>query len=91
LNDAKLFALLGMSATELKEELAKGNSVVEVAASKNVSKQQVIDVIAQTQVDAQIQGEHHGDAPTGKTSNEQMLKAVEPKVLHVIEHKNEAP
>ncbi len=89
LNDAKLFSLLKISPAELKEELAKGKSVVEVAASKQVSKQQVIDVIAKTQVDAQIQGEKNGDVPKGNSSIEQMLKAIEPKVLQVIEHKNE--
>jgi hypothetical protein len=91
LNDAKLFALLNMSPTQLKQELATGKSVVEIAASKNVSKQQVIDVIAQTQVDAQLQGELHGDAATNNRSNEQMLRAIEPKVLQVIEHKSETP
>ncbi|MFF2155211.1 hypothetical protein ACFVVQ_07865 [Paenibacillus chitinolyticus] len=89
LNDAKLFSLLKISPAELKEELAKGKSVVEVAASKQVSKQQVIDVIAKTQVDGQIQGEKNGDVPKGNSSIEQMLKAIEPKVLQVIEHKNE--
>ncbi|WP_205516743.1 hypothetical protein [Paenibacillus sp. SYP-B3998] len=91
LNDAKLFALLKISPTELKQELAKGKSVVEIAASKNVSKQQVIDVIAKTQVDAQIQGENNGDVPKSNLSNEQLLKAIEPKVLQVIEHKTETP
>ncbi|MEF3307826.1 hypothetical protein PV433_02795 [Paenibacillus sp. GYB004] len=91
LNDAKLFALLQMSPAELKQELAKGKSVVEVAASKNISKQQVIDVIAQTQVDAQIQGELNGDVPKSNRSNEQLLKAIEPKVMHIIEHKTETP
>ncbi|MBV6713342.1 hypothetical protein [Paenibacillus chitinolyticus] len=91
LNDAKLFSLLKISPAELKQELAKGKSVVEVAASKQVSKQQVIDVIAKTQVDGQIQGEKNGDVPPGNRSIEQMLKAIEPKVLQVIEHKNETP
>ncbi|UKS25197.1 hypothetical protein LOZ80_26880 [Paenibacillus sp. HWE-109] len=89
LNDAKLFALLKISPTELKEELAKGKSVVEIAASKNVSKQQVIDVIAKTQVDGQIQGENKGDVLKNNHSNEQMLKEIEPKVLQIIEYKTE--
>ncbi|MBM6382956.1 MAG: hypothetical protein JSY10_03025 [Paenibacillus sp.] len=91
LNDEKLFALLEISPEELKQELAKGKSVVEIAASRNVSKQQVIDVIAKTQIDGQIQGERNGDVPKSNRSNEQMLKAVEPKVLQVIEHKTETP
>lgn len=91
LNDAKLFSLLKISPEELKQELAKGKSVVEIAASKNVSKQQVIDVIAKTQVDGQIQGEINGEVPKGNRSNEQQLKAIEPKVLQIIEHKNETP
>ncbi|WP_291759580.1 hypothetical protein [Lysinibacillus sp. UBA5990] len=87
LNDEKLFSLLKISPTKLQQELAKGKSVVEIAASKNVSKQQVIDVIAQTQAEGQIQGENNDDVP----SSEQMMKAVEPKVLQVIEHKTETP
>lgn len=89
LNDAELLSLLKMSGPELKQELAKGKSVVEVAASKNVSKQQVIDVIAKTQVASQMQGEKNGDVPKGKLSNEQMVKAIEPKVLQIIEYKSE--
>lgn len=91
LNDATLFSLLQISPTELKQELAKGKSVVEIAASKNVSKQQVIDVIAKTQVDAQIQGETNGDVPKSNRSIEQLLKAIEPKVELIVEHKNEIP
>lgn len=86
LNDEKLFSILKINAQELKQELATGKTVVEIAASKNVSKQQVIDVIAKTQVDAQIQGGNTGDH-----SMEQMLKDIEPKVLQVIEHKTETP
>ncbi|QDS38005.1 hypothetical protein FPS98_00405 [Brevibacillus brevis] len=86
LNDEKLFALLKITPTELKQELAKGKSVVEIAASKNISKQQVIDVIAKTQAEGQLQGD-------GVTISDdllkQMMKAVEPKVLQVIEHKTE--
>lgn len=91
LNDAKLFSLLKISPTELKQELAKGKSVVEIAASKNISKQQVIDVIAKTQADLQIQGENNGDVPKNNLSHEQLSKAIEPKVLRVIEHKTETP
>ncbi len=91
LNDDKLFSLLNMSATELKQELAKGKSVVEIATAKHVSKQQVIDVIAKTQVDLQMQGEANGDVPKSNLSNEQMLKAIEPKVLQVIEYKTVTP
>ncbi|MFB6367461.1 hypothetical protein ACFCP7_26125 [Paenibacillus elgii] len=90
LNDEKLFSLLKISPTDLKQELAKGKSVVEVAASKNVSKQQVMDVIAKTQVEKQLQGEQNG-ATLSNRAKEQMMKAVEPKVLQVIEHKTETP
>lgn len=90
MNDDKLFALLKMSPSELKQELAKGKSVVEIAAAKHISKQQVIDVIATTQAEGQIQAEQ-----TGKTKNDllmkQIKKALEPKVLQVIEHKTETP
>jgi hypothetical protein len=44
----------------LKKELATGKSVVEIASSKNVSKQQVIGVIAKKQVDGQINSENKG-------------------------------
>ncbi|WP_419392804.1 hypothetical protein [Cytobacillus praedii] len=91
INDEKLFSLLKMNPTELKQELAKGKSVVEIAASKNVSKQQVIDVIAKTQVESQIQAEQNGEIPKNNQSTEQLIKAIEPKVLQVIEHKTETP
>lgn len=91
INDDKLFSLLKMDPTELKQELAKGKSIVEIAASKNVSKQQVIDVIAKTQVERQIQAEQNGEIPKNNHSTEQLLKAIEPKVLQVIEHKTETP
>ncbi len=83
LNDEKLFSLLKINGQELKQELAKGKTVVEIAASKNVSKQQVIDVIANTQ--AQIQVGNNND------QMEQMKKNIEPKVVHIIEHKTETP
>ena len=83
LNDEKLFSLLKLNAQELKKELAMGKTVVEIAASKNVSKQQVIDAIAQTQ--AQIQVGNNDD------QMEQMKKNIEPKVVHIIEHKTETP
>lgn len=91
LNDAKLFSLLKISATELKQELGKGKTVVEIAAEKNVSKQQVIDVISNTQVDVQIEGEQSGEIPNNNRSKEEMLKDIEPKVLQVIEHRTETP
>ncbi|WNC15832.1 hypothetical protein [Brevibacillus brevis] len=86
LNDEKLFALLQISPTELKQELSKGKSVVEVAASKNVSRQQLIDVIAKTQVDRELEG-----AVISEQQLSQMLKGIEPKVIYVIEHKSETP
>ncbi|MET3291178.1 UNVERIFIED_CONTAM: hypothetical protein ABID98_003748 [Brevibacillus sp. OAP136] len=91
LNDEKLFSLLQMSPAELKQELAKGKSVVEIAAAKNVSKQQVINVIATTQAKGQLQGEQSGDNPQNDSSLEQMKQAVEPKVVQVIDHKTETP
>ncbi|MGG4455370.1 hypothetical protein [Brevibacillus porteri] len=86
LNDEKLFALLKISPTELKQELAKGKTVVEIAASKNVTKQQVIDVIAETQARGQLQGD---GVPITEKALKEMMKAVEPKVVHIIEHKTE--
>ncbi|MBE1446228.1 hypothetical protein [Paenibacillus sp. OAS669] len=91
LNDESLFSLLNMSPAELKQQLAKGQSVVEIAASKHVSKQQVIDVIANTQAEGQIQAEQNGEIPKSHPSKEQMKKALEPKILPVIEHKTETP
>lgn len=86
LNDENLLSLLKINSQELKKELATGKTVVEIAASKNVSKQQVINVVAKTQVHAQIQGGNNGDR-----SIEQMLKDIEPKVVQVIDHKTETP
>jgi predicted DNA-binding protein YlxM (UPF0122 family) len=88
LNDEKLFSLLKITPQELKQELATGKSVIEIAASKNISKQQVIDVIARTQTEVQIQGENNGEVPKNNRSMEQRLKDIEPKVLQAIEYKN---
>ncbi|MFC6455030.1 hypothetical protein [Paenibacillus vulneris] len=91
LNDENLLSLLNMSPAELKQQLAKGQSVVDIAASKHVSKQQVIDVIANTQAEGQIQAEQNGEIPKSHPLKEQMKKALEPKILPVIEHKTETP
>ncbi|UNK15855.1 hypothetical protein MNQ98_14940 [Paenibacillus sp. N3/727] len=88
LNDEKLFSLLKISGAELKQEIAKGKSVVEIAASKNVSKQQVIDVIAKTQVERQYKAEQNGVTISNRLM-EQMMKEIEPKVLKIIEQKTE--
>ncbi|MCG7407047.1 hypothetical protein MH117_06420 [Paenibacillus sp. ACRRX] len=88
LNDEKLFSLLQIGPTVLKQELAQGKSVVEIAASKNVSKQQVIDVIARTQAENQYKADHDGGT-ISELLMKKMMKAVEPKVLAVIEHKTE--
>ncbi|QQZ59003.1 hypothetical protein JI735_19970 [Paenibacillus sonchi] len=91
LNDEKLFALLDMSPEDLKQELAKGASVVEIAASKKISKQQVVDIIATTQAKKQIQDDPNGGAAVDDHTLEQLKQAVEPKVLQMIEHKTETP
>lgn len=91
LNDEKLFALLDMSPEDLKQELAKGASVAEIAASKKISKQQVVDIIANTQAKKQVQADPHGGAAVDDPTLEQLKQAVEPKVLKVIEHKTEMP
>jgi hypothetical protein len=88
LNDDKLISLLRMSTQELKQELAKGKSVVEIAASRNVTKQQLLDAIGETQVDAQIQAEKKGQVPKSGSS---MEKDVARKVERVIEHKTDTP
>lgn len=59
---------------------------MEVAASKNVSRQQLIDVIAKTQVDRELEG-----AVISEKQLSQMVKGIEPKVIDVIEHKSETP
>jgi hypothetical protein len=64
---------------------------VEIAASKNVSKQQVVEVIATKQIEVQIQAEQNGETPRNNRSKEQMLKDIEPKVLQIIERKIETP
>ncbi|MCR8641102.1 hypothetical protein NV379_00400 [Paenibacillus sp. N1-5-1-14] len=88
LNDDKLFALLKITPQQLKEELAKGKSVAEIAASKNISKQQVYDVIANTQVDIQLEAEKNGVVPNNNRSKEQMLKEISPKLAPILDHKN---
>ena len=39
----------------------------------------------------QTQGEANGEIPNNNLSMEQMLKAIEPKVLQVIEYKTDTP
>ncbi|MBW5469476.1 hypothetical protein GPJ61_16580 [Brevibacillus formosus] len=87
-NDEKLLALLKMSATELKEELAKGKTVVEIAASKNVSRQQVIDVIGKTMVEGQLQ-DGKNKVTISDELLKQMIKDSEQKIIPIIEHKTE--
>lgn len=81
LNNEDLFSLLDMSARELKQQLDTGKSVVEIAASKNVSKQAVIEVIAKAQIEVQFEGEE-----TKET--EEMIEDLKVKILHVIEYKS---
>ncbi|NQF14965.1 hypothetical protein HPY31_13695 [Brevibacillus sp. HB1.3] len=88
LNDEKLLALLKMSATELKEELAKGKTVVEIAGSKNVSRQQVIDVIGRTMAEGQLQ-DGKNKVTISDELLKQMIKSSEPKIIPIIEHKTE--
>ncbi|PFL58804.1 hypothetical protein COJ27_26170 [Bacillus cereus] len=78
--------MLKISATELKQELAKGNTVLESGADKNVSKQQVVDVISNTQIDVQIEG-----TLKSNRSKEERLKDIVPLVLQIIKHKTETP
>ena len=91
LNDDKLFSLLQISPTEFKEELAKGQSVADIAASKNITKQQVLEVIAITQVEKQLEAEQNGVVPKSNISKEQLLKEIEPKLLPILDLKNETP
>ncbi|MGE7997729.1 hypothetical protein ACQKOF_03465 [Lysinibacillus sp. NPDC093190] len=81
LNNQDLFSLLKMNATELKQESTTGKSVVEIASSKNVSTQEVIEVIAKAQKEVQFKG--------GETEEmiEEYSKCIELKVLQVIEYK----
>lgn len=88
LNNEKLISLLQMNTQELKHELAAGKSVVEIAASRNVSKQLLMDAIATAQVDAQIQAENKGEVLKSGSS---MEKDIAKKVEQVIEHKTETP
>ncbi len=81
LNNLDLFSLLNMSARELKQELDTGKSVVDIAASKNVSKKDVMDVIAKAQIEVQFEGEE-----TKET--EEMMEDLLVKILHVIEYKS---
>lgn len=81
LNNLDLFSLFNMSARELKQELDTGKSVVEIAASKNVSKKDVMEVIAKAQLEVQFEGEK-----TKET--EEMIEDLQVKILHVIEYKS---
>lgn len=81
LNNPELFSLLNMTPGELKQVLDTGKSVVEIAASKNISTQDVIEVIAKEQLKRQFEGEE-------KEATEGMIEDLKVKVLHVIEYKS---
>lgn len=85
LNNQDLFALLNMNATELKQELATGKSVVEIAASKNVSTQDVIEVITKAQIEVQLEGE---ETEVTEEMIEDLKVSLKVKVLQVIEYKS---
>ncbi|REE67579.1 hypothetical protein A8990_1426 [Paenibacillus taihuensis] len=87
LNDVKLFSLLKMSAQELKDELATGKSVLEIAASRHVTEKEVIEAISETQIEGQIQAENKGEVP--KSKRDSLEKDIAKKVAAVIEHKTE--
>lgn len=82
LNNQDLFSLLNMNAAELKQELATGKSVVEIASSKNISTQEVIKVIAKAQKEVQFEGEET------EMTLEEFIKGIEIKILYVIEYKS---
>lgn len=81
LNNPELFSLLDMTPGELKQNLDTGKSVVEIAASKNISTQDVLEVIAKEQLKRQFEGEE-------KKETEGMIEDLKVKVLHVIEYKS---
>lgn len=82
LNNPDLFSLLNMTPGELKQNLDTGKSVVEIAASKNIATQDVIEVIAKEQLKRQFEGEEE------KKATEEMIEDLKVKVLHVLEYKN---
>ncbi|PRZ13823.1 hypothetical protein CLV36_10713 [Laceyella sediminis] len=85
LNNPQLFSLLQMDAATLKQALDSGKSVLDVAASKNVSEKQVIDVIVQAQVKVQQQAEKDGKVPP--TPIDELIRGIELKVKQVVEHR----
>lgn len=82
LNNPDLFSLLNMNPGELKQNLDTGKSVVEIAASKNIATQDVIEVIAKEQLKRQFEGEEE------KKATEEMIEDLKVKVLHVLEYKS---
>lgn len=82
LNNPDLFSLLNMTPGELKQNLDTGKSVVEIAASKNIATQDVIEVIAKEQLKRQFEGEEE------KKATEEMIEDLKVKVLHVLEYKS---
>ncbi|RAP26210.1 hypothetical protein C2W64_02042 [Brevibacillus laterosporus] len=77
----KLFDLLGMSATTLKQALDSGKSIFEIAASKNISKQQVLDVIVEASMKDQIEF----DKKEGFQTSPDLSKDLNKKVEHVLD------
>nr|WP_113759206.1 hypothetical protein [Brevibacillus laterosporus] len=80
LNNEELFKLLGMDASTLKKELDTGKSIFDIAATKNVSRQQVLDVIIEAETKSQIEF----NQKNGFTTNSNLKNDLNKKVEHVL-------
>ncbi|KQX55284.1 hypothetical protein [Paenibacillus sp. Root444D2] len=87
LNNAKLFELLQMDAAELQKELDTGKTVIEVAASKNVSEKEVNDVIIQAQVEIQLKAVENKEPGITAPPKDELAELISKKVQQVTTNK----
>lgn len=87
LNNAKLFELLQMDAAELQKELDTGKTVIEVAASKNVSEKEVNDVIIQAQVEMQLKAVENKMPGITAPPKDELAEQISKKVQQVTANK----
>ena len=88
LNNAKLCELLQMDAAELQKELDTGKTVIEVAASKNVSEKEVNDVIIQAQVETQLKAVENKEPGITAPPKDELAELISKKVQQVTTNSN---
>jgi uncharacterized protein YidB (DUF937 family) len=77
--------LLKIDQATLKQELASGKSLADIAAAKGVAKQQLIDTLVQEQTKAIDQAVKDGKLPQAKA--DQIKSSMGDRVAKMVDHK----